>query len=209
MPRTKFEADVEKTLEFVVDALVKDDLHYPALTIIGMAAVLIQKQDLLEVERTEDVDILADFIGDIRDLKFTLESLEERELIDGQIITDSAHVVSFFPFGEKPPMSFDFTFPGRNLKDLFDSVRRNAKEKIGEFKETSFYVAKLEDALICKAAVGRTKDKRGLERVIPVLDRKGDVDWDYFWKTARKTHVIRNVEETLKHTNIRELLKGY
>lgn len=202
MDKSRFESQVEKTLKFVVETLAEDDLYYPSLTVIGMAAVLIREPELLRVEATEDVDILAGFREDIADLARTWEELEERGLADGQVLAHS-HVVSFFPFGDEPPMSFDFVYPSEDLEELFTYTRRNTGKEFAEFEDTKFYVARLEDAILCKAVVGRKKDVRGLSRAIPALEEKGSLNWNYFWKTARKNSVRGRVKETLQRADIK------
>lgn len=201
MDKPRFESQVEKTLKYIAETLAEDDLYYPGLTVIGMAAVLIREPGLLRVEVTEDVDILAGFHEDIDDLARTWEELTERGLADGQVLAHH-HVINFFPFGDEPPMSFDFMYPSEELEELFTHTRRNAGKKFAEFGGTSFYIAKLEDALLCKAAVGRKKDVRGLSRAIPALDERKALTWKYFWKTGEKTGVAGKVRETLRKANI-------
>lgn len=200
MARTEFEERVEKTVEDIVHILAEDGLVYPQMVLIGMSSVLLQRPELMNVEYTSDVDILPKFLEDVEDIADTLEHLVETGEIEGQVLTNVSGTVEFISFEEKPPMPVDFTFPEEDLRPLFEYVRKNARDGFTKVNETQVYVAKLEDALLCKAAIGREKDAAQLTKIIPELGE--DLDRNYFWKTTKERGVEEKVSETFEKADI-------
>jgi hypothetical protein len=54
-------------------------------------------------------------------------------------------------------------------------------------------IARLEEAPLCKLAVHRKKDLKGLEQIIPKLEELGRIDWEYLGDLSKRFGPERRV----------------
>jgi hypothetical protein len=185
----KFREAVLKSVRYVLSLLASEGVRYPSVVVTGGAAILLGEPRLEEVYHTGDVDISSDFSTDLDDIFLTLVELE-RKHPDKVFVIGVGGIVRFAPL-EEGILPVDFIHPtDANLRDVFRHTHQNARATLASLhigqKTTVVRVARLEDAILCKLAVHREKDLKGLEQIVPKLDGLGRLDWGYLGGLAKR-----------------------
>jgi hypothetical protein len=165
--------------------------------VAGVAAILLGEPRLEEVYHTGDVDIFLDFSTDLEEVFLTLEELE-RKHPNKMLVMGIGDVVRFAPL-EVGLLPVDFVHPAKpELRDIFRYAHQNATAILTSLsiggRTTVVRIARLEDALLCKLAVRREKDLKGLEQIIPRLEELARIDWKYLSNLARRFGLEREIK---------------
>lgn len=193
----KFRDAVLKSVHHVLSLLASEGVRYPNVVVTGGAAILLGEPRLEEVYHTGDVDISSDFSADLDEIFMTLVELE-RKHPDKIFVIGVGGIVRFAPL-EEGVLPVDFIHPTEaELRDVFRYAHQNAKStlaslRIGKQTTVVVRIARLEDAILCKLAVHRKKDLKGLEQIVPKLEGLGRLDWEYLGGLAKRFGMEKEV----------------
>jgi len=192
----KFRDAVLKSVRHVLSLLASEGVRYPSIVVTGGAAILLQEPRLEGVYRTGDVDISSDFSADLDEIFLTLVELE-RKHPDKILVIGVKGVVRFAPL-EEGVLPVDFIHPTEaELRDIFRYAHQNARATLTSLRmrkqATVVRIARLEDAILCKLAVHREKDLKGLELIVPKLKELGRLDWEYLGGLAKRFGLEKEV----------------
>lgn len=203
MPERRFHKLVLDSIRYAFSLLASEDLRYPSVVVTGGAGLLLAEPSLSEVYSTGDVDLLLEFPTDVDEIFLTLTELEQKH--PDEIFTIATKgVAELAPLKRKELLPVDFVCPAEpQIRELFQYVRRNAKDMLAELSIGSqpvrVYLARPEDAILCKLAVGRKKDLVGLRQLVPKLKELKRLDWVYLHKLAKRFDLgkeVKLLEET-------------
>lgn len=185
----KFQGAVLNSVRHVLSLLASEGVRYPSVVVTGGAAILLEEPRLERAYRTADVDISSDFSADLDEIFLTLEELERKH--PGKIFVIGFGGIVRFISLEKDILPVDFIHPTRaELREVFRYTHQNAKTVLASLetgKQTTVVrVARLEDAILCKLAVRREKDVKGIEQILPRLKVLGKPDWKYLIGVAKR-----------------------
>lgn len=192
----KFRDIALKSVRHVLSLLASEGIRYPSVVVTGGTAILLEEPRLEGVYYTGDVDISSDFSTDIDEIFLTLEELE-RKHPDKIFVIRVGGIVRFAPL-EEGILPVDFIYPTEaELRDIFRYAHQNARAILASLRigkqTTVVRIARLEDALLCKLAVHRKKDLKGLEQIIPKLGELGRIDWEYLDGLAKRFGLEKEV----------------
>ena len=192
----KFRDAVLKSVRHVLSLLASEGVRYPSIVVTGGAAILLEEPRLEEVYHTGDVDISSDFSADLDEIFLTLVELE-RKHPDKIFVVGVGGIVRFAPL-KKGVLPVDFIHPTEaELRDVFQYAHQNARTILASLQirqqTTVVRVARLEDAILCKLAVHREKDLKGLEQIVPKLEGLGRLDWEYLDGLAKRFGLEKGV----------------
>jgi hypothetical protein len=197
-PEKAFRKVVLNSIDYAFKLLASEGLRYPNAVITGGAAILLGEPHLKDVYSTGDVDLLLEFHADVDEIFLTLTDLERKH--PGEIfVIATVGVVELAPLKKKNVLPIDFVGPVEpRIQKLFKYTSRNANAVLGTLKIRSqpvvVYVARLEDAILCKLAVRRKKDIEGLKQIVPRLERLERLDWKYLQKLADKFNLGKELK---------------
>jgi len=203
MPERRFHKLVLDSIGYALSLLASEDLRYPSVVVTGGAGLLLAEPRLSEVYSTGDVDLLLEFPTDVDEIFLTLTELEQKHPDDIFTIATRG-VAELAPLKRKELLPVDFVCPAEpQIRELFQYVRRNAKDMLAELSIGSqpvrVYLARPDDAILCKLAVGRKKDLVGLRQLVPKLKELKRLDWVYLHKLAKRFDLgkeVKLLEET-------------
>lgn len=195
-PSVKFRDVVLKSVRHVLSLLASEGVRYPSVVVTGGAAILLGEPRLEEVYHTGDVDISSDFSADLDEIFRALVELE-RKHPDKIFVIGVGGIVRFAPL-EEGVLPVDFIHPTEaELRDVFRYTHQNARATLASLRigkqTTVVRTARLEDAIVCKLAVHRTKDLKGLELIVPKLEGMGRLDWEYLGSLAKRFGMEKEV----------------
>ena len=198
MPEVRFDKLVLDSIGYALSLLASEKLRYPNVAVTGGAALLLTEPRLSEVYSTRDVDLLLEFPTDVDEIFFTLAELE-RKRPDEIFTIATKGVAELAPLKRKELLPVDFVCPPQpQIRELFQYVRRNAKDMLAELRIDSqpvrVYLARPEDAILSKLAVGREKDLIGLRQLFPKLKELKRIDRTYLHTLAKRFDLEKEVK---------------
>ena len=185
------------SIEYALALLASEGLRYPNVVVTGGAALLLAEPRLSEVYSTGDVDLLLEFPADVDEIFLTLTEFERKH--PNEIFTIATKgVAELTPLKRKELLPVDFVCPAEpRIHEIFQHVHRSAKDVLAELsigsQPVKVYLARPEDAILCKLAVGREKNLVGLEQLVPKLKELKRVDWAYLHKLAKRFNLEKEV----------------
>lgn len=107
----------------------------------------------------------------------------------------------------------DFVCPADpRIHELFKHVYHNTEDMLAELsigsQPVKVYLARPEDAILCKLAVGREKDFVGLRQLLPKLKDLKRLDWIYLYKLAKRFNLKKEIR-FLEEKRSRDLQFGF
>ena len=201
-PKRTFRDMVLDSIEYALSLLASEGLRYPSVVVTGGAAILLAEPRLGDVYSTGDVDLLLEFPTDVDEVFPTLIELE-RKHPDEIFAIATKGVAELTPLKRGELLPVDFVCPAEpRIRELFQYTSRNAKTVVAELKVGSqpvtVYLARPEDTILCKLAVGRKKDLAGLKQIVPKLEELGRLDLAYIDRQAEKFGLKGQVKELLQ-----------
>ena len=193
-----FRETVLNSIEHALSLLASEGLEYPSVAVTGGAAILLAERRLSDIYSTGDVDLLLEFPTDVDEIFSTLIELERKH--PDEIFTIATKgVAELVPLKRKELLPVDFVCPAEpSIRKLFQYTIRNAKTKLASLsigsKPVTVYVARLEDVILCKLAVGREKDLAGLKPIVLKLEHLGGLDWGYINRLPGKFGLEKRVK---------------
>jgi len=201
-PKRTFRDMVLNSIEYALSLLASEGLKYPSAVVTGGAAILLAEPRLSDVYSTGDVDLLLEFPTDVDEVFPTLIELERKH--PDEIFTIAMKgVAELTPLKRKGLLPVDFVCPAEpRIRELFQYTSRNAKTAIAKLsvgtEPVTVYLARPEDAILCKLAVGREKDLAGLKQIVSKLDEFGRLDWAYMNRLAGRFGFKERVKALLQ-----------
>lgn len=198
MPERRFRELVLGSIEYALSLLASEGLRYPSVVVTGGAALLLAEPRLSEVYSTGDVDLLLEFPTDVDEIFLTLTEIE-RKHPDEIFAVATRGVAELTSLKRKELLPVDFICPAEpKIRGLFQYASRNAKDMLAELsigsQSVKVYLARPEDAILCKLAVGRKKDLAGLGQLIPRLEELKRIDRTYLNKLAKRFNLEKEVK---------------
>lgn len=201
-PKRTFRDVVLDSIEYALSLLASEGLRYPSAVVTGGAAILLAEPRLSDVYSTGDVDLLLEFPTDVDEIFPALIELERKD--PGEIFTIATKgVAELTPLKRKGLLPVDFVCPAEpRIRELFQYTSRNAKTVVAKLKVGSqpvaVYLARPEDTILCKLAVGREKDLAGLKQIVPKLEEFGRLDRAYMDRLAGRFGLKERVKALLQ-----------
>lgn len=201
-PKRTFHDMVLDSIEYALSLLTSGGLRYPSAVITGGAAILLAEPRLSDAYSTGDVDLLFELPTDVDEIFSALIELE-RKYPDEIFTIATKGVAELAPLKRKGLLPVDFVCPAEpRIRKLFQYTSRNAKTAIAKLsvgsEPVTVYLARPEDAILCKLAVGREKDLAGLKQIVPKLRKLGKLDQVYMDRLARRYGLKERVKVLLQ-----------
>ncbi|GEM_PF-2240419 len=193
---------VLNSIEYALSLLASEGLKHPSAVVTGGAAILLSEPRLSNVYSTGDVDLLLEFPTDVDEIFSTLIELEKKH--PDEIFTIATKgVAELTPLKREGLLPVDFVCPAEpRIHKLFQYTSQNAKTVLAKLKVGSqpvtVYLARPEDTILCKLAVGRVKDLAGLKQIVPKLEELGRLDQAYMDRLARRFGLKERVKALLQ-----------
>ena len=202
-PKRTFRDVVLDSIEYALSLLASESLRYPSVVVTGGAAILLAEPRLRDVYSTGDVDLLLEFPTDVDEVFPTLIELE-RKHPDEIFAIATKGVAELTPLKRKGLLAVDFVCPAEpRIRKLFQYTSHNAKTVIAKLsvgsQPVTVYLAKPEDTILCKLAVGREKDLAGLKQIVPKLEELGKLDRAYITKQSEKFELEKRVKSLFQN----------